>query len=53
VKSKQENETRTVRLDADLIGRVDKAKEETGITVKALVEQGIKMRLDALAKEKR
>lgn len=52
VNGKQESETRTVRLDAKLLERVDRAKENTGITVKALVEQGIQMRLDALAKEK-
>jgi hypothetical protein len=45
--------TQNVPVDRALLDEVRAISEKTGIRIKALVEQGIRMRLDALAKEKK
>jgi hypothetical protein len=45
--------TQNVPVDRALLDKVRAISEKTGIRIKALVEQGIRMRLDALAKEKK
>lgn len=45
--------TQNVPVDRVLLDKVRTAKEKTGLPVKTIVEQGIQMRLDALAREKK
>jgi hypothetical protein len=45
--------TQTVPVDSVLLAKVREAALKYGFRIRALVEQGIQMRLDALAREKK